>query len=262
MEIEQKVKNWFDETMVLLESRFSKCSIANDLEDVVNSSVSLVLKYALSMFDILEQKRNLPAMALLRVLYQLISRVTWILMGTDDSVRQSRLERLEKTSLKDQLKLINEILDAFKDDKRETTINVLSEYDRSRKEIEQRIKELNTRNVKEILQPSQILKEVFENIYDQPNGELGASKLIPIKDWLYLHRAIHPDYIILKSAISDSTGCTLYEGDVNENTDMIRYECCVCIHRFLKEIYGFYKFNFKKIDNEFFELSTLMSNKI
>ena len=54
MEFEQKAKNWFDETMDLLESRFSNDIIANDLVHAVNSSVTIVLSYASSIFRILD----------------------------------------------------------------------------------------------------------------------------------------------------------------------------------------------------------------
>ena len=263
MQIEQDVKNWFDETMDLLESRFSDGIIANDLEDAVNSSVTIVLSYALAMFRVLEVGEDLPAMALLRSLYQFTSRLAWILIGSDDSDRRSRLERLEKTSLKDQLKLIGEIQDVFKNDKRENTIEALSEHDNIRSKIEQRINELDKCGVKkEIPQPLQIFKEVFfEGVYGTPNEGLDASKTIPIAAWKRLHAAVHPDYTILKSTITNSTGCLLYNGKVNEDIDELRYECCVCIHRFLKEIYNFYKFDFHKIDNEFLELGHRIVNK-
>jgi len=261
MEIEQKAKNWFDKTMDLLESRFSNGIIANDLEDAVNSSVAIVSNYASSVFSVLEGERKLPAMALLRSLYQLTSRLTWILKGSDDSDRRGRLERLEKTSLKDELKLINGILDVFKNDKRENTIEALSEHDNTRSKIEQRINELDKRGVKGMPQALQILKEVFEGVYGQPDEGPDASETIPLAAWPRLHKAVHPDHTILKSTIFNSRDYLLYDGDVvNEDTDGLRYECCVCIHRFLKEIYNFYKFDFQKIDNEFLELGHMIVN--
>jgi len=262
MQIEQNVKNWFGKTMDLLESRFSNGIIANDLEDAVNSSVSVVAIYASSVFGILEGGRKLPAMALLRSLYQLTSRLTWILMGSTDSERHNRLERLEKTSLKDELKLLNGILDIFKNDKRENTIKALKEYDNARVKVEQRINELENCGVKEMpQQPLQVLKEVFKDVYGQPNEGPGASETIPIRAWAGLHKAVHPDYITLKSTIFNS-GDRLYHGDiVNEDIDRLRYECCVCIHRFLKEIYNFYGFDFHKIDDEFLKLSRIIADR-
>lgn len=261
MEIEQYAKKWFDETMDLLESRFSNVVISNDLENAVNSSVTIVLSYALSMFRVLEEGEDLPAMALLRSLYQFTSRLTWILKGSDDSDRRGRLERLEKTSLKDQLKLMDAIQDVFKNDKRKTTIEQLNRYANDRVEIEQKIKEFDKRKVKEIPQPVQMFKEVFGEVYGQPNEGPDTSKTIPIAAWARLHKAVHPDYTILKSTITNSTGGTLYEGKVNEDVDGLRYECCVCIHRIFKELYSFYDFNFQTIDNEFKELGNWILNK-
>jgi len=262
MKIEQDVKNWFDETMDLLESRFPNGIIANDLEDAVNSSVTIVLSYASSIFRVLEGGEDLPAMALLRSLYQFTSRLIWILIGSDDSDRRGRLERLEKKSLKDALNLIGEIQEVFKNDTREETIKALNEHNDDSVEIKRWIEELESRDVNGIPQPLQILKEAFEGVYDSPNTAVPQpSETIPIAAWTRLHKAVHPDYTILKSTITNSTGCRLYNGKVNEDVDGLRYQCCVCIHRFLKEIYNFYKFDFQKIDNEFLELGRMIVNK-
>ncbi|MBW8041833.1 MAG: hypothetical protein FVQ85_17795 [Planctomycetes bacterium] len=262
MEIEQKANNWFDETMDLLESRFSNVIISNDFEKAVSSSVSLVLTYAKSVFCVLKEGEKLPAMALLRSLYQLTSRLTWILIGLDDLDRRDRLERLEKESLKDELKLQDEIQDVFKNDKRETTIETLCEYDNARVKIEQRINELGNRGVKGMPQPLQILKEVFKGVYGQPNEGPDASETIPIAAWTKLHKAVHPDYLILMSTIFTSgDGVLNFNGDIDVDIDVLRYECCVCVHRFLKEIYNFYEFDFHKIDNEFLELGQMIVNK-
>jgi len=204
---------------------------------------------------------DLPAMALLRSLYQFTSRLTWILIGSDDSDRRGRLECLEKKSLKDELKLINGILVVFKNDKRENTVEALSEYENDRVEIEERIEELDKRNVEKMPGALEILKKAFEEVYDQPDEGPDASETIPIAAWARLNKAVHPDYTILKSTVTNSTGCRLYDGKVNEDVDGLRYECCLCIHRFLKEIYNFYNFDFQKIHNEFVELTNMIINK-
>ena len=260
MQIEQNVKNWFDKTMELLETRFSNGIIANDLEDAVNSSVATIAIYVSSVFGILEGGRKLPAMALLRSLYQLTSRLTWILMSSTDSDRQDRLKRLEKTSLKDELKLLDGILYIFKSDKRGNTLEALKEYNKVRDKIAQRINELENCGVKDMPQPLLVLKEVFNGVYGQPNEGPGASETIPIRAWSGLHKAVHPDYITLKSTILNS-GVRLYHGDVVEDIDRLRYECCVCTHRFLKEIYNFYGFDFHKIDDEFLKLSRIIADR-
>ncbi len=261
MEFEQKAKKWINETMDLLDSRFPDDIVEDDLVNAVNSSVTIVMSYAKSIFLILVSEEDLPAMALLRSLYQFTSRVTWILMGLDDSDRRHRLERLEKTSLKDRLDFIGKIQNVFENDKRESTIEALKEFDKESVEIEERIDELHNRRVKGIPQAIQILEIVFKEVYGQPEEGPDTSGTIPISAWPRLHKAVHPDYTILKSTITNSTGRPLYDGKVNEDVDGLRYECCVCIHRFLKEIYKFYDFNFQTIDNEFVELGNTIINK-
>jgi len=266
MEIEQMLKNWFDETCDHLEKHFQQHSQKTELEDTVNASITVVQNYLWSILKLLDKNQVdqhiLPAMALLRCLYQLTSRITWILIGPTDSERWDRLKCLKKKSLEDQKSLIEKILEVFEDDKRHNTRDVLNKYKEDREAMKERIDYLKSCGVGDMPQPLQVLKEAFEGVYPRPREGPDASETIPLAGWRRLHKAVHPDYLVLESTILNSGGSLLYDGDINENIDDLRYEFCVCVHRFLKEVYKFYKFkDFEKIDNDFKKLGNAIVSR-
>lgn len=268
MKIEQTLKNWFDETCNHLEKHFQQHSQKTKLEDTVNASIAVVQNYLWSILKLLDKNQVdqhiLPAMALLRCLYQLTSRITWILIGSTDSERCDRLKRLEKSSLEDQKGLTEKILEVFENDKRHDTRDVLNEHKKDLGAMKERIDYLDSCGTQNMPKPLEVLKEAFEGVYGQPREGPDVSKTTPLAAWPRLHKAVHPDYLVLESTIFNSEGSVLYDGDVNENIDDLRYECCVCVHRFLKEVYEFYKFrDFDKIDNDFRRLrNAIVSRRI
>ena len=259
MRIEQLLKKWFDDTCDHLEKHFQQDRQKTELEDTVNASISVVQNYLWSILKLLDKNQVdqhiLPAMALLRCLYQLTSRITWILIGINNGERENRIKRLERDSLRNEMKLIEQTLEVYKNDERQNTRDALKKYEMAREAMAKRIELLKSCGTKELPHPIQILEKVFKEEYGVPNEGPGASELIPIAGWQRLHKAVHPDYLVLNFTIFNSEGGLSYNGDIKENIDDLKYECCVCVHRFLKEVYKFYKFkDFDKIDNDFKKL--------
>jgi len=266
MEVEQTLKNWFDGTCDLMEGHFQEHRQETQLENTVNASVSVVQNYLWSILKLLDRNQAdqhiLPAKALLRCLYQLTSRMTWILMGASADERKDRIEQLEKKSLEDESKLAGRILEVYKNDARENTRIALQRHEKARRDFSKRIENLNTCGTERLPSPIEILKEVFGGEYGEPREGPGASELVPIRGWPDLHKAVHPDYIALNSTISNSENAQSYDGDTREDVAGIKYECCACVHRFLKEIYKFYGFvNFDTIDNDFRELGNAIVSR-
>jgi len=143
MEIEQTLKNWFDGTCDLLEDHFQEHRQKTQLENTVNASVSVVQNYFWSILKLLDKNQAdqhiQPAKALLRCLYQLTSRITWILMGTSAVEPQDRIERLEKKSLEDEIRLTEEILGVYEDDVRGNTRDALKRHEMAREGFLKRI---------------------------------------------------------------------------------------------------------------------------
>ncbi|MHC4435372.1 MAG: hypothetical protein ACYTBS_26365 [Planctomycetota bacterium] len=266
MEVEEMLKKWFDRTYDLLEKPSQQNDQRTELEDTVNASISVVENYLWAIVKLLDKRQTrqhiLPAKALLRCFYQLTSRITWILMGASVDERQNRMKRLEKKSLEDELKLSEQICGVFENDVRKSTTDVLDKHGKAREVASKRIECLKSCLRKGLPSPIQILKEVVEGEYGTPNEAPSASELIPIVGWPNLHKAVHPDHLVLNYTISRSENGTVYDGDTRENIDDLTYECCVCVHRFLKEIYSFYDLvDFEKIDNEFRELGDAVASR-
>ena len=266
MKIEQILTNWFDETYNLLEKHSQEDRQGTELEGTVKASISVVQNYLWSILKLLDKNQQdqhiLPAKALMRSLYQLTSRITWVLMGESVVECQDRIKRLEKQSLEEELKLTEMILDVYKNDPRENTKDALKKYEEAREVLLKRIEYLKSFGTKGLSPQPQILENVFKGEYGVSNKGPDASELIPIAGWRKLHNAVHPDYVVLNFTISNSEDGLTYYGDIKENVDDLKYECCVCVHRFLKEIYKFYGFvNFDKIDKDFRELGNAVVSR-
>jgi len=260
------LKKWFDDTRDHLEKHFQQHRQKTELENTVNASISVVQNYLWSILKLLDKNQVdqhiLPAMALLRCLYQLTSRITWILMGINDGVRENRVKLLERKSLMDELNLIKQILKIYENDERQNTRDALKEYEMALEAMAEKIEGLKSCGTEILPEPTQILKEVFKGEYGVPNERPGASEIIPIAGWRRLHKTVHPDYLVLNFTIFNSEDGLSYYGDIKENIEDLKYECCVCVHRFLKEVYNFYKFNdFDKIDNDFKKLGNAIVSR-
>jgi len=266
MDIEQILKSWFDDTYDHLEKRFSQSNQMSELEGAINPSISVVENYLWGILKLLDKNQAhqhiLPAMALLRCLYQLMSRITWILMGIDDGERENRIRCLERDSLQTELNFVRPVLDAFRNDTRPSTRDYMKDYEMARDFIEKRIESLESTGTRKLPTPTQMLEEVFAGEYGAPNKGPGASELIPIAGWRKLHKAVHPDYLVLYLTVLDSEDSLIYDGDVKEDIGRLKYECCVCAQRFLKEIYKFYGLaDFGKIDKDFVELGNAVVSR-
>jgi hypothetical protein len=265
MEIEQPL-SWINETLDQLEKCFSGRTGKTELDAIVFASMPMVQNYLSCTLEILERGRKLPAMALLRCLYQFTSRIAWILMGSTQEECENRLKRLEISALIDEKKLINRILILYPQDQQKTAevVCAIKEHNASKVKIEGRIKELDDSGVKEAPVPLEILKDVY-GIFGKKlnhNGCPPVEEMAAIVTWPRLHRAVHPDYLVLKSSIATTEHTHLYEGDVDKDIEGLKYECCLCVYRFLQEIHRYYKLeNFKKMQSVFSNMTSAI-NKI
>jgi hypothetical protein len=257
MEIEQPL-SWVNETIEQLENRFSGHTEKSELDTIVFASMPMVQNYLSCALEILEGRRKLPAMALLRCLYQFTSRITWILMGSTQKECEERLRCCEMSALIDEKKLIDRILGLLQQDQRELVLNKVKEYAAEKVKMEEKIEELKKSGVKEMPKPEILLKIVYDTLGKGHNKNVRSSsgEMAAIVAWKRLHQAVHPDYLVLKSSIATTEGTQLYEGDVDADIDGLKYECCLCVYRFLQEIYRHYNLeNFQRIQDAFSELT-------
>jgi hypothetical protein len=261
MEIEQPL-SWVNETLDQLEKRFSGRTEKNELDAIVFASMPMVQNYLSCTLEILEGGRKLPAMALLRCLYQLTSRIAWILMGSTQEECEERLRCFKMSALQDAAKLIDRVLTLYQQNQQgiaEVVLNALREHKATKVEIEKKIKELRAFKVAEMPHPLEILKTVYgaSEKRQNHNGLPPVGEMAAILAWPRLHQAVHPDYLVLKLRIATTKGTWLYEGDdVDADIDGLKYECCLCVYRFLQEVYKCYKLeNFQKIQDVFSDLT-------
>jgi len=233
MEIDETINKWFKEIEnKLKESALSK----NNIDQMVNASLGLVDNYLNNAMRILQQDSKLPAMALLRVLNQFSSRVVWVLIGhnRNENELQNRFKQWEKDSYIKEMGLCKKIVKFYEGNEKTQFENTIKTY-------KQEINKLKTAGVKELPPPEQILEEVF------------GTRQIATGQYSRLHQAIHPDLLLLGETIKNNGTSYMYNGDVDEKIDDLKFECLICAHRFFKEICRYYKLDLlsRKIENEF-----------
>jgi hypothetical protein len=262
METEQILKDRFDKTINQLENRFSDHTRKSVLDATVFASIPMVQNYAWSILKLLNQedKHILPAMALLRCLHEFTSRIVWILMGSTQKECEERLRRFEMSTLIAEKRLIKGVLDLYQNQQglSEEVLNALGKHKTTKVKIEERIEELKASGIAEMPKPLEILKIVYGAFEKRQNnnGCPPAGEMAAILAWPRLHRAVHPDYLVLKSSISTTDGTQLYNGDVDADIDDLKYECCLCVCRSLQEIYRHYNLeNLQKIYDVFSNLT-------
>jgi hypothetical protein len=233
MKIDETINKWFDEIEDKLQQHGQP---KNNIDNMTFASLSLIDNYLNTILMIVNNGSRLPAMALLRVLNQFVSRIVWVLMGynKDESELQNRFDSWVLTSYKKKHKFLNNIAGFYAREEK-------NQFESTIKIYEQEIDKLKKAGVKELPQPEQILEEVF------------GTKLIAIGQYSRLHKASHPDLIVLGKTFKNNGTHYMYDGDVDEKINDLKFECLICAHRFFKEICRYYKVDSlsQKIESEF-----------
>jgi len=237
MGIDETINKWFDEIEDKLQQRGQPKNI---IDNMTFASLSLIDNYLNTILMIVNNGSRLPAMALLRVLNQFVSRIVWVLIGNneDKSELQNRFNRWELSSYKKERVFLKKIMGFYARKERAQFENAIKKY-------EQKVENLEKTGIKNLPPPEQILEDVF------------GTKQIAIGMYSRLHRAVHPDLLVLRRTFKNNEAGYTYDGDVDEKTDDLKFECLICAHRFFKEIcryYNIYSLS-QKIENEFNKLT-------
>ncbi len=142
MEIDRIINRWFEETKKLLDGLPNRQS---EVDGFCLGILHTVVIY-LNASSILQEKDfNFPAMAILRIVSDLVIKFLWCLQGIKDNEIEIRIKRWEKKTFKEQRRLLSELKELFPSDAKETFEKTINEFD---KRINNTLKEMpNTRQL-------------------------------------------------------------------------------------------------------------------
>lgn len=239
IQIEQAVNKWFKETA----NRINADRKSDRPEyDLAANVLPLVHNYCNAVFILLDNCKKLPAMALLRVLGELVFRLIWCLYK-DNPQQESvdvRIQRWLKESYYQREGHLKKLQLVFPD----------------RDDIE---KEL------------EYLKNEKEKIpYECPGGAKGKrgsfyrslDELPPgYKEQLYLlvygkfNMAIHPDMLVLSKLARQNGNVRRFSGDFDDvDTGELKMRCMDCAFNIISNIWIVYDWDYQKVKAEYLEV--------
>jgi len=178
MDIEKTVNKWFDETDTQMHQKIKGFTSIDGLCACV---LQVAKNYSNAIFLLLRNKRELPAKALLRVLCELMVKLSWCLTVPDEQTKneeetvKEKIQRWEKYTLCNNIRILEKFKDvALGDDK---------------KKIQDSIDKLKTKQ----LFSNEKIKEIPKllDIIGQLPG-LFANEVYPLH-YLQFNNAIHLD---------------------------------------------------------------------
>jgi len=109
MEIEETINKWFEETNCLMQNRINN---ANSIDGLCECVLQGSKNYCNAILLLLDKGHEMPAKALLRVLYELFAKVAWCLRVPDDVTDdenilvKEKIRRWEKHTLLNNIKIL------------------------------------------------------------------------------------------------------------------------------------------------------------
>jgi len=228
MEIDDTINKWFDDSKSLLqELNLPKCKI----DIMILSTISLIDNYLNNALLILNGGSRLPAMALLRVMGEFISKITYCLKGKNQKEVENRIGRWEKSSLIQRRELYKKILSRYKKPNSQVQFKKVQEWIN---ETEDEIKKIKSHGLP---QNQDIFLEAFGEHH--PVGQDGI--------YHQYHCSIHVDLETLARTIRNNE----YTGDFEFNIEDLKFECLTHAYFYLKEIYEYYELNTQIINDDY-----------
>ncbi|MBN1805804.1 MAG: hypothetical protein JW837_11170 [Sedimentisphaerales bacterium] len=230
MEIDETINNWINETEGLLQ----ELGLPNCKVDVmVLSAIPTIDNYLNSALLILNNGNRLPAMALLRSVGELATRIIYCLMAKDSTEQNVRVQRWEKHSLQERKRLYEKFLKRYEQNQNQSKIE---EMQRWIDQTEDKIKKIKIRGL-----PKN--QDIFLEVFDEkhPVGQEGFYHI-------YLC-AIHVDLETLNKTMQNGE----YTGDWEYDIEVLKYECLTLLYFFLREVYKNYELNLQRINSDYDE---------
>ena len=229
-DIEETINKWFDE----VQDKLRKHGLQTGFDELIFAALGLLDYYFNCALMILNKGSRLPAMALLRCTGEFIAKITYCLQGDNGQGlnTEKRVEVWRKSTLKEDRKYCNSIIDKYTGDDRN---KVQSHIDKIDEEI------AKIPNDK-MLSTAAIFEEVFAESFSFAKAGMYQQFL----------GAVHIDLKIVEETIEKKEGVTEYKGDVDYDIDDLKFNCVTQFFYFLRAVYNYYGLkNFDKIENEY-----------
>lgn len=233
--IDVAIHEWLENITFLIQDKFTNHHQAY-IDKIISASIPVFQNYIWSALLLLQKEYMLPAKALLRVSAELVIKINWCLQGKaiSNEEQNNRIKRWGKDTLyqrKIDLENMLKCSCAVKQKER-----AQKEYESVRQKFDE-LKDFKRTKIHELI------CEVF--LKNSPIYNLGLYSQ-------FLH-AIHIDILTLGDTFTEKEDSVLdYRGDTDlTQVNSLRNECLTQTCLFLKAIYGYYGFDFKKIEAEY-----------
>jgi hypothetical protein len=237
-EIEKTIKKWFEEV-------FDKLVDLDDepfIDSYVRSTTSILFNYHIATIYLIRKELRLPAMALLRIMTEMVMKFIWCFYNTTN-YQEVRLnfQRWAKTAGKRKIKLLNDFI-----------------------ESNRTLDETKSKFIKDVQKIEDILSN-FDNsvkcmpqmtgdggLFDQLSAVFGGN--ISASSYSQFCQAIHIDTSVLACCIERNGSTLTYTGDLDFKLDDLLNHCLSNAYMFMKTLHIFYKWEPFRIENEYLHL--------
>lgn len=240
MEVDETIQRWFEETVNALEGPYEGKDLL--IHGWCLSSVKLALNYFESTLILLNNKRRLPAKALLRTLGEFIVKVVWCLRGENKSENElrNRFDKWRKSTLIEHRRVRKKALE----------INTYTKEQRAQ------LEELIAKDNEEI---DKIKLSELPSIADLFEGIFAPLDWVAAQGGMYLQflRAIHLDMIALEMTMDLQKlpeGQITCLGDTKDNIETLKALCLAHTYIFLTEVRSHYGLDVSSMKSDYEKL--------
>jgi len=215
VDAETFVKRWFNDTVSLFESNVKS---DKPVEHLCITSLTVSVTYVRAIIILLSNGVRMPAKALLRILFELATRLAWCLLLPDESLNpdeliEEKIRRWSRSSVKERIRILNAFEKFWPQDA---------------------IHELNTRreSFEKLLKSLEDVKELppFAQLVGQLPGAWGLE--LYARCYSKFNDAVHLDISSLGDRVKEDGRKLYVEFDSKELIeDLIRY--CVVMERMI-----------------------------
>lgn len=214
VDAETFIKRWFDDTVSLFSSNVKS---DKPVDHLCITSLTVSVTYARAIIILLSNGIRMPAKALLRVLFELATRLTWCMLIPDGSLNadeliEEKIRRWSKSSVKERIRIFN----AFEEFWPKDAINELKTQCES---FEKLLKDLE--DAKELPPFAQLVRQLP-----------GWGSELYARCYSIFNDAVHLDISSLGDRVKEDGRKLYVEFDSKEPIkDLIRY--CVVMERMI-----------------------------